>query len=138
MTLNAYSAQKRLSIFEDLRQGLAPREGEYDASALAEAKKKGEPQMGSTHYQPGAIFVEFIYPDPSTTATVLSVRLSPPERIVFLPVPGWVVENIWQGDVQGTFHFESEAQRLYVELGRELEPEENRKWFGAQMAKRRE
>ena len=138
MTLNSYAAQKRLALFEQLRQGHTPGEGAYNAATLAEGRKKGEPQLGSTRYEPDAIFVEFIYPDPTSTATVLSVRLDAPERIVFMPVPEWVVENIWQGDVQGTYHFESEARRLYADMGKELEPEANRKWFGPQMAKRRE
>lgn len=138
MSLNSYTATKRLAIFEDLRKGLPPQEGEFDPTVLEEARKKGEVQMGSTHYDPWAIYVEYIFPDPGSTATVLSVKLKAPERIVFLPVPEWVVENIWQGDVQGTFHLESEARRLYAALGAELETEQNQKWFGPQMAKRRE
>jgi hypothetical protein len=138
MNLNGYAAQKRMAIFEDLKKGLPPREGEFDSTLLEAARKKGEPQMGSTHYEPHAIFVEFIFPDPTSTATVLPIKLAPPERIVFLPIPEWVVENIWQGDVQGSHHFESEARHLYEALGQELEPEQNRKWFGPQMAKRRE
>jgi hypothetical protein len=138
MTLNAYAAAKRLAIFDELKQGLPPSEGAFDQAVLADGKVKGDPQMGSTRYEADAIFVEFIYPDPKTTSTILTVRLTPPERIVFLPVPSWVVENIWQGDIAGTFHFESDARRLYGELGAELEPEANLKWFGPQMAKRRE
>lgn len=138
MTLNAYAAAKRLAIFDELKRGMPPGEGAYDAAVLAEAKVKGEPQMGATRYEPDAILVEFIYPDPKTTSTILTVKLDPPERVVFMPVPSWVVENIWQGDIAGTFHFESEAQRLFAELGGELESEANKKWFGPQMAKRRE
>ena len=130
--------EKRLAIFEDLKNGQPPREGEFDDAVRKEGKVKGEPQMGSTHYEPDAIFVEFIYPDPKTTSTILTVKLAPPERIVFLPVPSWVVENIWQGDIAGTFHFESEAKKLFEELGQELDVESNKKWFGPQMAKRRE
>jgi hypothetical protein len=138
MTLNAFAAAKRLAIFENLKQGLPPGEGDFDSQTLADARVKGDPQMGSTRYEPDAIFVEFIYPDSKSTSTVLSVKLAAPERIVFLPVPSWVVENIWQGDIAGTYHFESEAKRLYEELGQELSLEANAKWFGPQMAKRRE
>ncbi|MBC8065766.1 MAG: hypothetical protein H7Y17_13120 [Chlorobia bacterium] len=138
MTLNAYAAQKRLVLLEALKQGLPPSEGEFDAAILSEARVKGDPQMGSTRYEDHAIYCEFIYPDPKTTATILTVKLDSPERIVFLPVPEWVVENIWQGDITGTFHFESEARRLYEALGLELESGANQKWFGPQMAKRRE
>ncbi len=138
MTLNAYAAQKRLAILDELKRGQPPTEGVFDAAVFAEGKVKGDPQMGSTRYEPNGIFVEFIYPDPKTTSTILTVRLDSPERIVFLPVPSWVTENIWQGDISGTFHFESEARRLYEELGLEIEGDANLKWFGPQMAKRRE
>lgn len=138
MTLNAYAAQKRLSLLETLKQGLTPCEGEFDATILAEARVKGDPQLGSTRYDDHAIYCEFIYPDAKTTSTILTIKLESPERIVYLPVPEWVVENIWQGDITGTFHFESEARRLYGALGQELEPDANLKWFGPQMAKRRE
>lgn len=138
MTLNAFAAERRLAYFEDLRKGLPPREGEYSEQVFKDGKVKGQPQMGTTRYEPGAIVFEFIYPDPGSTATVLSVRIPSPERIVFLPVPEWVVESIWQGDIDGTFHFESEAVRLVEGLRRELEPEANLKWFGKREAKRRE
>jgi hypothetical protein len=138
MNLNAFAAEKRLAIYEDLKQGLPPREGEYIEQLFKDGKVKGQPQMGTTRYEPNAIFFEFIYPDPHSTATVLSVRIPSPERIVFLPVPEWVVEKIWQGDVDGTFHFESEARRLVESLRAELSPEANLKWFGKRDAKRRE
>lgn len=138
MTLNAYAAEKRLQILEDLRAGHPPREGHYDAAALNEARTKGQPQMGTTRFTPDAIHLEFIYPDPLSSALVLTVRLPSPERIVFLPVPSWVVETIWQGDIDGTYHFESEALRLLRDFESELGPEANLKWFGKQLAKRRE
>ena len=94
--------------------------------------------MGSTRYTPGEILFEFIYPDPLTTATILTIALPSPERIVFMPVPSWVIENIWQGDIAGTHHFESEANRLMQDLQDELTPPHNRKWFLPQAAKRRE
>ena len=136
--MNAYAAAKRLAIFDELKLGRPPSEGEFDAALFSEAKVKGEPQLGSTRFEPDSIYVEFIYPGPQTSSMVITVKLRAPERIVFLPVPDWVVENIWQGDIAGTYHFESEARRLYEELGRELGIDENKKWFGPQMAKRRE
>ncbi|MBN9502607.1 MAG: hypothetical protein BGO01_17595 [Armatimonadetes bacterium 55-13] len=138
MTLNAYAAAKRLAIFDELQAGHEPSEGLFDHAILEEGRVKGHPQMGTTTYEPNCISLEFIYPDPSTSATVLSVKLTPPERIVFLPVPEWVVESIWQGEISGSFHFESDAQKLYEALGSEITAENNKKWFGPQMAKRRE
>jgi len=94
--------------------------------------------MGTTRYEPNAIHFEFIYPDSKSSSTVLTVTLEPPERIVFLPVPDWVVENIWQGSIAGTHHFESEAQRLVDEFKADLMPGPNGKWFEPQAPKRRE
>jgi hypothetical protein len=138
MNLNAYVAEKRLKIFEELNKGLAPSEGEFDAARLAEGRVKGDPQMGATRYEPNAIFLEFIYPDRSTSATILTVRFDAPERIVFLPVPNWVIENIWQGDVSGMYCFESVAREMTARFLAELEPNANEKWFKPQAAKRRE
>jgi len=138
MTLNEWAARKRLALYEELRAGLLPSEGAYDMDALAQARAKGQPQMGTTRYEPEAAIFEFIYPDPLGTPAILSVRFTPPERIVFLPVPSWVVENIWQGDISGTHHFEGEAMRPVEELRTQLSQEGNLRWFDKQDAKRRE
>lgn len=138
MNLNAYAAEKRLAIYEDLKKGLAPREGEYSEQDFKDGKVKGQPQMGTTRYEPQSIIFEFIYPDPQTTATVMSVHLPSPERIVFLPVPEWVVETIWQGDIDGSHHFESEALALVSQFQGEITVEGNLKWFGPRQPKRRE
>jgi hypothetical protein len=138
MSLNSFAAERRLKLLDELKKGIPPSEGSYDASVLAEARTKGEPQLGSTRFLPDQVILEFIYPDASTSATILSVSIPSPERIVFLPVPGWVVENIWQGDIDGTFQFESDALRLLEEFRGELTPEGNQKWFEKRLAKRRE
>jgi hypothetical protein len=138
MNLNAYAAEKRLAIFEGLKQGLPPCEGEYDESVFKEGKVKGQPQMSTTRYEPHALTFEFIYPDSNSSASVLSVKIPSPERIVFMPVPDWVVETIWQGEIDGSYHFESEANQLLGRLKNEMGAEDNLKWFGKRQAKRRE
>lgn len=138
VTLNVFAAEKRRRIFDDLRAGQPPSEGAYSEDLLKEGKVKGTPQVGSTRYEPDAIILEFIYPDPKGIATVLPVRLTAPERIVFLPVPEWVIESIWQGDIDGSYHFESDAQALLAAFQEELSPAGNAKWFGPRAAKRRE
>lgn len=139
MNLNQYAAERRLELYEDLSAGLPPREGAFDEQVWKTGKAKGPaPQMGSTRFEPNALLFEFIYPDPGGASVILTVKLTAPERIVFLPVPAWVIESIWQGDVSGSFHFESDATRLLDELEAELEPQTNLKWFEPQAAKRRE
>lgn len=134
MGLNAYTAEKRKAIYEDLRQGLPPREGEFSEAILAEGKAKGMPQMGTARYEPHAILVEFIYPDPAGAATILTVRLKAPERIIFLPVPPWVIESIWQGEIDGSYHFESQALALVDAFKAELASGINDRWFGPRQA----
>ena len=138
MNLNAFAAERRLFFFEELKRGWPPTDADFDEAVFKEGKVKGQPQMGTTRYEPHSIIFEFIYPDAQTTATVLSVRIKSPERIVFLPVPEWVIETIWQGDIDGSFHFESEAKKLVAGLQSELEPGANEKWFGKREPVRRE
>ncbi|HWP32056.1 MAG TPA: hypothetical protein VNK96_10100 [Fimbriimonadales bacterium] len=138
MTLNEWATSKKLEIFEFLKKGNPPQEGTFDERIFREALVKGAPQVGTTRYEPFKVHFEFIFPDPLSAATILTVSVEPPERIVFLPVPSWVVETIWQGEVHGSYHFESDAKRLLEEYAKQLEKEENAKWFLPQMAKRRE
>ena len=138
MKLAAFVSEKRRQIFSDLTQGISPSVGIFDASQFREGKAKGQPQMGSVRYEPDSVHFEFIYPSGNSISTVLTIRVDAPDRIVFLPVPNWVVENIWQGDVSGTFHFEPDALQLVEGLKAQLSPEENALLFGPQPAKRRE
>ena len=57
---------------------------------------------------------------------------------MFLPVPDWVIESIWQGEISGSYHFESDAKALVEAFQAELSAENNPKWFLPQAAKRRE
>jgi len=136
--LNTYAAQAKRALLDDLLAGRDPSQGTFDPALLKEARTKGQPQMGTTRFEPDALILEFIFPETAGGTVVFPVRLASPERIVFLPVPSWVIENIWQGDVAGSYHFESDAQRLLAEFEAELGPEANQKWFTPQAAKRRE
>jgi hypothetical protein len=138
MTLSKFVASKKLSLFDDLKAGREPGEGVFAPEILAECRKKGSPQVGMVRFEPNWILFEFIYPDPLTSAGILTVTLPARERIVFLPVPEWVVENIWQGDIDGSYHFETEAEELLQKLASEITEEGNVKWFGPRQAKRRE
>ena len=138
MSLAKFTAEQQRAIFARLQAGLPPEAGTWDELKRKDGLVKGPPQMGVARFEPSEIILEFIYPDSQSSATVLTVRLPSSERIVFLPVPSWVVENIWQGDVDGSYHFESDAQILLGAFSMELEPERNLAWFGPRQAKRRE
>jgi len=128
MSLNAYVAARKRALYDELLTGQEPSFGEYDPALLREARAKGAPQMGSTSLSPDRITVEFIFCD-QQGATVLPIKLEPPERIIFLPIPEWVIESIWQGEIDGSYHFESDAVVLVEHLLSSLEPEANAALF---------
>lgn len=138
MTLNEYSAKKRREILDDLLEGRGPREGEFSSQDLAEAMKKGRPQMGPVVYEPWHMTLEFIFSGPGSDSVVIPVRLPSPERIVYLPVPEWVVENVWQGDVSGSFHFEGHALALLEAFHTLIGEEHNRGLFDSRIKQGRE
>lgn len=138
MNLNAWVASMRRRILDDLVAGRPPSAGEYDEEVLKEGRAKGTPLMGAVTFEPALVRMEFIFSDALSSATVLTVSSVPPERIVFLPVPEWVIETIWQGEVSGSHHFESDAQRLLEVFAAEMQPGANAKWFEPQQARRRE
>lgn len=138
MKLGEFTAKLKREIYEDLLAGRAPRTGRYDELVLKEARSKGRPQIGSTTYRPDGMTLEFITHDPQGAAVILAVEVEAPERIVFMPVPGWVVENIWQGDVAGSHHFEGHARQLLAAFENLLEPEANRPLFDQPGPTRRE
>jgi len=124
-SLNTFAASQKRAIFDDLYDGKSPAIGSYDEALLREAKTKGKPQMGPTRYGQNELHFEFAYPDPNGAAVILTVTVSTPERVVLLPVPDWVVESIWQGEISGSYHFESDARRLIEEFQSLLSPEAN-------------
>lgn len=131
MTLLEFSTFTRARLFENLEKGIAPSMGTFDEARFLDGKAKGAPMVGATRYEPNASIFEFIYPDPNGAPVVLAVEVAPPERIVFLPVPGWVVESIWQGEIAGSYAFESEAAAKLAEFAARLEPEANPAEFEA-------
>jgi hypothetical protein len=138
MNLNEYSAKKRREILDDLAAGRDPREGTWDGAVLAEAKMKSRPQLGPLVFLPRQLELQFLYSDPQGGSLVFTVRLDSPERIVQMPVPSWVIENVWQGEISGSYHFESDALALYEAFRAELEPDANLKHFQARARTTRE
>ncbi len=132
MILNQFAASTRLAILADLQAGRSPVNASFSEERLREARSKGKPpQMGMTRYDPRTVHFEFIYPDPQGSPIVLTVSVEAPERIVFMPVPPWVLESIWQGEISGSAHFESDAIRLLEEFNAQLFSEVNASLFGA-------
>ena len=138
MKLAEYVAKTKREIWEDLREGRDPRLGEFNSQLLADARVKGQPQIGDSVFTPESISFEFIYSDGSGKTIIFPVLVPAPKRIVFLPVPGWVIESIWQGDVDGSYHFEKDATVLVEAFQSELTADKNRAWFGRRQATRRE
>lgn len=139
MTLREFVRDQIQTIFEALKAGGAPPIGEYDPTQLKECQRRAYPQVGATNFQPDAVILEFIYQDPSLGPAVLSVRVPAPEPIVYMPVPDWVIEDVWQGDVTGSFRFLSEAERLLTAFRDQVFTEQNRAYFEkADLPKRRE
>jgi len=119
----------RRGVFEDLVAGLAPRAGKYEEQVFRECLGKGKPQMGAISYHPGRIELEFIYKNPNGAPLILVVTLAPPERLVFMPVPEWVIQSIWQGEISGSYHFESEAKTLLEGFQKMMDPVANAPLF---------
>jgi hypothetical protein len=130
--LYVVSANLRGSILEELKLKKAPSVGQFEPESLRNAFERGEPQMGSQHFTPDGIHLEFIFPDPQKGTAILTVFVPTEERIIYLPVPKWVVENVWQGDVSGSFHFESHARELVSEFQQILDSEANLALFERQ------
>jgi hypothetical protein len=132
MTLAGYASNRKSLIFQDLSQGSPPSEGSFDFEVFKEAKDKGKPQMGATRFEAETIIFEYIYPNPNGAPILLSVRLISPDRIVFMPVPDWVVESVWQGEVSGSYRFESEANAMIEEFRASLTESDKRTPIGRQ------
>lgn len=130
MTLSEFVYQQRNHVFEALQKGILPTLGEIDADRWATCKVLGPPQLGPTRYEPNSIVIEFLYPASTGKVEVLSVRIDAPERIVFLAVPDWVIESIWQGEIAGSYEFESRARALVAAFVNGLEAEANAANFG--------
>jgi len=129
MSLREFVREQVQAIFAALQAGSAPPIGEYDPAALRECLRRAQPQVGASRFTPDAVVLEFIFQDASLGPAVLSVRVPAPEPIVYMPVPDWVIEDVWQGEVTGSFRFLSEAERLLEAFRAQVFTERNRAYF---------
>lgn len=139
MTLREFVRDQIRTIFDALKAGNAPPVGEYDPAVLKECLRRAQPQVGASRFLPDAVILEFIFQDASLGPAVLSVRVPAPEPIVYMPVPDWVIEDVWQGEITGSFRFRSEAERLLEAFRAQVFTEQNRAFFEKpDLPKRRE
>ncbi|MFN7015768.1 MAG: hypothetical protein ACK4P5_01190 [Fimbriimonadales bacterium] len=139
MTLREFVRDQIRAIHAALQAGSPPPVGEYDAAQLKECQRRATAQVGATRFLPDAIVLEFVFQDASLGPAVLSVRITAPEPIVYMPVPDWVIEDVWQGDVTGSFRFRSEAEQLLEKFRELVLTERNRAFFEkADLPKRRD
>ncbi len=139
MNLNEFVATHKRTILDRLLNLESPGVGSWSEEALAKCRALNTPpKIGTATYFPDRVELEFIYMASGQATEMLSVTVPAPERIVFLPVPRWVVETIWQGEISGTFQFESEANRQVEEFQALLAPEANVALFGPMRPTRRE
>lgn len=135
---STFIAKTKTEIFENLQTGKFPGVGKFSETLLEACRVMGTPQMGTTVHRPQAFVFEYIYRDHLGNSTIFPVEVEAPDRVVFMPVPDWVIESIWQGDIDGSFCFAWEAEEKLAALTRSLEPEPNEAYFGRRQAKRRE
>ncbi len=127
MILSEFLAGTKKAILEDLVRGEPPT-GRFDEGQMDNVKKAKGVQIGATVLSPGAIDFEFLVLEDSGQS-IFVVQVDPPQRIVFLPVPSWVVDSVWQGEVDGSYHFESDALRLIDEFRLKTGVAENAELF---------
>ncbi len=129
MTLREFVREQIQQIYGALQQGQPPPVGEYEPATLKECMRRTTVQIGTTHYRPDSILLEFIFTEPSMGPAILTIRIPAPEPIVYMPVPDWVIEDVWQGEVTGSFRFASEAQLLLKKLQNQIFSEANLLYF---------
>ncbi|MDX2066316.1 MAG: hypothetical protein SFX74_11280 [Fimbriimonadaceae bacterium] len=137
MRLADFVAEHRKVLYDDLLHLRSPSRGTFDAARLADARTKGSPQLGSTRYEPHAITFEFIYADPRASSVIVEVRVETPDRVVWMSVPAWVIENIWEGEITGSFAFLADAEAMLDGYRAGLEEGANLASFGVTAATRR-
>ena len=131
MTLNEYLSKLKRELYEKVVNGVVPEQGECDAQRLSELIAQAKPQIGTCVIKPNQLVFEFLF-NLSDSTVIFPIVIVPPERVVFMPVPEWVVESIWQGEVAGTYRFESEACKLLSGFESALSPDNNPALFEQQ------
>lgn len=139
MTLREFTNVTRKQILQALQYKQAPPVGHFDRKTFEEAVQMREVQMGSARYTSHSVILEFIFlHDKPGAPLILCVEVDTPEPVVFMPVPEWVQEDVWQGEVKGTFRLRSEAEQLIEAFRRHVLESENPHYFEERPVPRRE
>ena len=125
MKLNVWVAENKRSIFDNLVQGTPPQIGRFDEILFKEVLNLNAPTMGKTVFAPNGVSFEFVYQVQDSSAIIFPVWVESPHRIVYRPVPDWVIENIWQGSIAGSYVFEPEANEAINDFVARLTPNTN-------------
>lgn len=139
MTLREFTNVTRKQILDALQHKLPPPIGHFDRRTFEDAVQMREVQMGCTRYTPHSVVLEFVFlHDTPGAPLILCVEVDAPEPVVFMPVPEWVQEDVWQGEVKGTFRLRSEAERMIESFRRQVLEEDNTHYFDQRPVPRRE
>jgi len=139
MTLREFTNTTRKQVFEALQHKTPPPIGHFDLKTFEEAIQLRQVQMGGAHYTPHSVVLEFVFLHDSPGAPlILSVEVETPEPVVYMPVPEWVQEDVWQGEVKGTFRLRSEAERMLSDFRHHVLECDNPHYFDERPAPRRE
>jgi len=139
MTLREFTNTTRRQILEALQHKQPPPVGRFDQKTYEEAMQMREMQMSSAHYTPHSVILEFLFwHDNPSAPLILCVEVDTPEPVVFMPVPDWVQQDVWQGEVKGTFRLRSEAEQLIEAFRHHVLECKNPDYFEERPAPRRE
>lgn len=118
MTLGQFIADCKIRLLAELESRVEPSFGTYDVHQWPGSSRVKQVQIGSATPFPHNVEFEFIL-TLEEGSEVFTISVPAPERIVYMPVPEWVLISVWQGEVSGSYHFESDATRMtdrYVAL----------------------
>ena len=119
MTPYEWAVGRRRTLLETLKAGKRPDDATFDAGAVEAALAKGVPREGAIRFLPDAAIVE------------VHVAFAGSAPAIWMAVPDWVVENVWQGEVTGRHLFESQARAALDRVAAGILPEPNAAAFPA-------
>ena len=121
MRLNEFLAVEKRRAFEAVLTGSKPVGMRCDEGRLKALFEKGKPTMGTTVLNADQISFEFVFTLDDGQTEVLSIVLDPPERIVYMPVPEWVVENLLKNALENRPRSFASSRNAYRPASRSVD-----------------